>query len=323
MKAYGFAEKAARLLARKRWVSAKKHLNLALHLAPDCIAAHISTGRLELMLKRMKQAKDHFNTALRLNPRVALQKELGWLALEDGNFSLAISMLTDHLQRNAVDFEACNLLIQCFFETGRYELGSLLAKTVITQKPGNDCFENNHFLCELMANEASHSFLDDIDRSAFVSPFTRMNFDIATEADASWSRENGPPLKSKLLFQAFRFGKIARDYKEQTTETTGSSHSRSIGIDLGDGYRYSFSTPLITLGRNPSNNVPLAKNGISRRHAVIVNYPGDVWIYDLGSLSGIRIDDLAVEGKAYLDGVRTLKIGPTSISLKTNEELLI
>jgi tetratricopeptide (TPR) repeat protein len=147
------------------------------------------------MLKRVSHAKEHFSKAIRINPRVPLQKELGWMALEAGSYPHAISMLNDHLQRDASDYEACNFLIQCFFDTGRYELGLLLAKTVIAQKPGNDCFENNRFLCELMANEASPSFLDVIDRSELVSPFARMNFDIATESDACWSRENGPSLK--------------------------------------------------------------------------------------------------------------------------------
>ncbi len=207
MKAHAWAEKAARQLSRNRWVSARKYLDRALHMNPDCIAAHVYAGRLELMLKRVSHAKEHFSKAIRINPRVPLQKELGWMALEAGSYPQAISMLNDHLQRDASDYEACNFLIQCFFDTGRYELGLLLAKTVIAQKPGNDCFENNHFLCELMANEAAHSFLDGIDRSELVNPFKRMNFDIATEPDASWSRKNGPPLKSKLLFQEFRFGR--------------------------------------------------------------------------------------------------------------------
>jgi pSer/pThr/pTyr-binding forkhead associated (FHA) protein len=107
------------------------------------------------------------------------------------------------------------------------------------------------------------------------------------------------------------------------TDSSSGGNPRSIGIDLGDGFRYNFSSPLITLGRYSSNDVPLPKNGISRRHAVIVNYPGDVWIYDLGSVTGIHVDGLAVDGKQYLDGVRTLKIGSYKISLSTSEHLLI
>lgn len=54
-------------------------------------------------------------------------------------------MLTDHLQREAVDFEACNLLLQCFYQTERYEIGEHLAETVMAQGAANNCFENNRF----------------------------------------------------------------------------------------------------------------------------------------------------------------------------------
>ena len=52
-----------------------------------------------------------------------VQKELGLLHLEAGRIPIAISLLTDHLQRNGADFEAYNLLIKCYFLSGRYEAG--------------------------------------------------------------------------------------------------------------------------------------------------------------------------------------------------------
>ena len=312
IKAHSLAEKADALLARKKWITAKKYVDQALHVAPDCVAALIVAGRLELMLRRTAQAKTYFSEAVRINPRVALQKELGWIALEEGNHAQAISMLTDHLQREAADFEACNLLMQCFLQTDRYELGERLAATVIAQKVANDCFENNQFLFRLLTQGDSQDLLENYDKSNLVNPFTRLNFEFVAENQKSWSRDNGPSLKSKLLFQDYRFGTIEKRRKTQT-----------MYFDCGDGHVYSFQMLLITLGRLGSNNIPFDQNGVSRRHAVIVNYPDDVWIYDLGSVMGTTVDGERVRGKTFLDGVHTVDIGTREIRVATDEGLLI
>ncbi len=311
IKAHSLAEKAAVLLARKKWITAKKYVDQALHIAPDCIAALVVAGRLELMLKRTVHAKTYFFEAVKISPRVALQKELGWIALEEGNLAQAISMLTDHLQRNAADFEACNLLMQCFYQTDRYELGERLAATVIKQGVANNCFENNRFLFRLLMKD-SREFLDNYDKSTLTNPFTRLNYETATESEKSWSLGGKPTLKSKLLFQDYRFGAIEKHKRPQT-----------MFFDCGDGYDYSFQTPLITLGRFASNNIPFDQSGISRRHAVIVNHPDDVWIYDLGSVVGTSVDGERICGKTFLDGVHTVDIGTRKIRVATDKGLLI
>ena len=264
------------------------------------------------MLKRTARAKAYFFDAVRINPRAAVQKELGWIALEEGNYAQAISMLTDHLQREAADFEACNLLLQCFFLTERYELGEQLAATVIAQGTANNCFENNRFIFRLLGDDSSQKFLESLDKSSITNPFTRFNLEVATETPRSWSKDGGPMLKSKLVFQDYRFGVIEKQRKAQ-----------SMFFDCGDDYVYSFQNSLITLGHFECNNIPFNQNGISRRHAVIVNFPNDVWIYDLGSVAGIFVDGEPVHGKAFLDGVHTVDIGSRKIRIATKESLLI
>ena len=44
-------------------------------------------------------------------------------------------------------------------------------------------------------------------------------------------------------------------------------------------------------------------NSVSRRHCVIVNYPNDVWIYDLNSTCGTFINGECVYVKMFLLGV--------------------
>lgn len=311
IKAHSLAEKAAVLLARKKWMAAQKCIFDALYVVPDCVAALIVAGRIELMLKRIAQAKTYFFEAVKINPRVHLQKELGWIALDEGNYPQAISMLTDHLQRNAADFEACNLLMACFFKTERYALGSDLAAAIIAQGGSNQCFESNRFLFHLLLGDPQ-KFLVTHNKSEFTNPFMRLNFEVATEVHKSWSSTAGPTLQSKLLFQDYRFGAIEKHNNTQT-----------MYIDCGDGYDYSLQTKLISIGRNAANNIPFDQSGISRRHAVIVNQPGDVWIYDLGSVCGTFVDGERVHGKFFLDGVHTIDIGTRQIRVASDKGLLI
>lgn len=312
LKAHRLAEKAADMIARKKWMTARNYIDHALTLAPDCVAALVTGGRIALLLRRTTQAKSYFSEALRISPRVNLQKELGWIALEESHYAQAISMLNDHLQREAADYEACNLLLQCFFETGRYELGEELAGAVLAQGIGNDCFENNRFLCQLLLEKSTPRFLSRFDPDKLTNPFMRINLRIATESPKCWAEADRPPLKSKLLFQDYRFG--ANEKRRGANTLT---------FDCGEGYVYTFQTPLVTLGRYDTNDIPLGQNGISRRHAVIVNYPGDVWLYDMGSYTGIEVDSVTVASKMFLDGVHVLKIGPRTIKVATNEGLLV
>jgi tetratricopeptide (TPR) repeat protein len=122
------AESAQVLIERKKWESAQKLVDRALQLDPDCVAALMTAGRCHLMVRRIDRAEDHFSKAISINPRTPVQKELGLLHLEAGRIPIAISLLTDHLQRNGADFEAYNLLIKCYFLSGRYEAGEKLSR---------------------------------------------------------------------------------------------------------------------------------------------------------------------------------------------------
>ena len=123
IQAHDLALKAEKLAKRKRWDAARRRLDLALYKKPDRVAARVVAGRIALLREDLVEARQHLLEAQRLNPRASIQKELGWIHLADGEYSLAISMLTDYLQRNATDHEAYNLLLQCFYLTDRYEAG--------------------------------------------------------------------------------------------------------------------------------------------------------------------------------------------------------
>ena len=205
IKAHALAEKSERHLARKQWKLAEKLANQALLLSPDCTAAMLAAGRCQLLIRRTRSAREFFSRALDVNPRIHVQKELGWLQLEEGHLPIAISLLSDHLDRHGADFEACNLLLKCFYLSARYDVAEGLAQQVVVHRPVNPCFETNRFICRLLAGDCSAADLKEARAGAAANPFLAYNLAVATESPRSWAETGGPVLLDKLVFQEFRF----------------------------------------------------------------------------------------------------------------------
>jgi tetratricopeptide (TPR) repeat protein len=260
VQAHALAAKAEKLLARKHVSAASKCISQALYACPDCVSALIAAGRYNLFINRISEAKGYFDQALSLNPRTNIQKELGWLCLEAGNYSQAISLLTDHLQRNAADYESFNLLLECFHRTERYEIGMQIAKLMVDEAAPSDCFENNGLLCGLLSNSTDEELVKRT-LTKLQNPFIGYNVDILMQAPDQ--------LRSMLLFENYRFGLPSR--KENTLTIKKEGHVQ----ELKDA--------VITVGRLDENRICLTDTNVSRRHCVIVSYLDDVWIYDLGS----------------------------------------
>lgn len=300
VQAHALAAKAERLLARKHPTAASKCITQALYASPDCVSALIGAGRYNLFINRISEAKGYFDRALSLNPRTNIQKELGWLSLEAGNYSQAILLLTDHLQRNAADYEAFNLLLECFYRTERYEVGMQVAKLMIDEAAPSDCFENNGLICGLLLASTD----EELAKRAIEklgNPFIAYNVDILMEAPEQ--------LKSLALFENYRFGLLGRK-------------ANTLTIDHGGPAR-EFQDPVITIGRLDKNLICLADTNVSRRHCAIVNHLDDVWIYDLGSTQGVFVDNKRIDRKAYLEGLHVVKVGQTELTLCSKLGLLV
>jgi len=54
-----------------------------------------------------------------------------------------------------------------------------------------------------------------------------------------------------------------------------------------------------------------------------VNYPNDVWIYDLNSTGGTFINDERVYGKMFLLGVCELTIGRCQLRVSSEAGILV
>lgn len=197
IKAHVLAAKAEKLLAGKHVTAASRCITQALYASPDCVSALIAAGRYNLFVNRIVEAKQHFDRALSVNPRTNIQRELGWLCLEARNYSQAISLLTDHLQRNASDYEAYNLLLECFYRTGRYEVGMQVARLMIEASAPSNCFENNEFLCRLLSNSVDDELVNRALKK-LDNPFISYNIDILMQASEQ--------MNSLMLFENYRFG---------------------------------------------------------------------------------------------------------------------
>lgn len=300
VRAHALAAKAERLLARRRVTAASTCIAQALFACPDCVAALIAAGRYNLLIDNISEAKRHLDRALSVNPRTNIQKELGWINLEVGNYSQAISLLTDHLQRNAADYEAFNLLLECFYRTKRYEIGLQVAKLMIDGRAPSECFENNGFLCGLFQNSDDPELVERA-LSKQANPFLQYNLDLVMLAPDR--------LEHLLLFQPYRFGLPGRKANTLTIQH--------------HGHTTEFEDPLITIGCLEENQICLPNSTVSRRHCAIVNYPDDVWIYDLGSTQGICVDGKRVDRKAYIKGVHVVTLGQVQLTLCSKVGLLL
>jgi serine/threonine protein kinase len=308
IQAHKAALKAEWHLSRKKWVKAKKIVEQALFQDPDCLNALVTAGNCELSLRRVEKASRYFERAIRINPRVNIQKELGWIYLEEGRYPEAISMLNDHLKRNAADYEAYNLLTKAFYCTGRYEAASELIHIILQDYKDNKCFENNLLLCELLLGQSGEEVLHKVDTE---NPFIEYNWKVFKEEPSSWDIDGKIPLKSKLLFQEFRFGN-PKKYKPNV-----------LVVENIEGEQWHFDQPIISLGRNEGNDIIFPQSSVSRLHCVLVNYADDVWLYDLGSTLGTLCDESPVQNSIFLEGRHQISLSDSSITILTKEGILL
>ena len=309
MDAHKQAIAVEKLIGAKKWLRAEKIIRYALGKCPGSVPANITAGRLFIKQKRLDKAKAHLDQALRLNPRANIQKELGWVNLEMGKFSIALSLLNDHLHRNPLDKEAQNLLLQCYYETGRYELGADLASQNLSDA---DCFFNNYLLCRVLSGEKPEDIFEEKDLRKSDNAFLQYNLAVIDEDPKSWDEKGNVSLRSKLLFQDFRFGK-----KKSRTRIN------AVSIGFSGKEQRDYSQTIITIGRNSANMISTPDHSVSRRHCVIVNYPDDVWIYDLDSTVGTFINGERICGKMFLLGVCELKVGLYGLRVTSAAGMLV
>ena len=303
---------ADKALKTNKWRNALKFLELAYKQYHNNVAVLLALGKYNLRIQKIDAAKSFYEKALKLNPRLDVQKDLGWINLEAKKYPIAIGLLSDHLHRNPADYEAYNLLIRCYYETDRYETAMELSKMIMEANPSLPCFANNYFIAFVL-NSNGKSIPPKSKSDQKDNPFIEYNLSVITEEELSHNYKKTPSLKSKLLFMDFQFNTL----KENTItilETNNKVQTSS-----------TFNNPIIKFGREEYNQNDIKVSGstaVSRRHCVIINTKDNVWLYDLDS-TGTEINDELVINKVPLIGHNTIKIKDIYFALTTDKTKLI
>jgi len=308
------AKRLEQMLVSKKWLRVGKYVEEATLRYPDAVSILTVSGKYYLAQNKITLAKRFYDRALSLNPRLDVQKELAEINIGLKNYPIAISLISDHLHRNPSDYEGYNLLLQCYYETGRYEAGIELGKVVLKGQAGNPILANNYYLCHVMQNIGS-AVLPETVLKARNNPFIDYNMSVCFEDENELSHDyiKHPTLKSKLLFADYRF------YKLQQAPLF-FTEPLAPGVYLNQYNNY-----IIKFGRNgfSANTVEVPGNkAVSRRHCLIINTKDDVWVYDLNS-TGTYLNDLQVQKKAQIIGLNQLQIHKTIYTITTDRNKLL
>ena len=303
---------ADKALKTNKWRNALNFLELAQKQYKNNVAVLQALGKYNLRIQKIDAAKSYYEKALKLNPRLDVQKDLGWINLEFKKYPIAIGLLSDHLHRNPADYEAYNLLIRCYYETDRYETAMELSKMIMEANPSLPCFANNYFIAFVL-NSNGKSIPPKTKAEQKNNPFIEYNLSVITENELSHNFKKSPTLKSKLLFMDFQFNNM----KENTITILETNNKVQTPSALNN--------PIIKFGREEYNQNDIKVSGsttVSRRHCVIINTKDNVWLYDLES-TGTEINDVVVTNKVPLIGYNNLKINDIYFALTTDKSKLI
>lgn len=298
------AIKIKQLIASKKWIKAKTLIEHGLDIYSTNLNILEVAGEYFLKRNLIEMAKNVFETAIRINPRINIQKQLGEIQLELKNVPKAISLLSDHLHRNPNDLTAQNLLIKCFYQSNRYQAGFDLATELLKVFPKNPFFESNQYLCDILLHAETNLITDSRILSQNDHPFIHYNLQVLFGGlkDKSHGFQEKPHIKTKLLFMESRFESLTTS--KSTLTIVDSNQKEMIGKK--------FTKKIILFGREgfAVNDVQIPDGtAISRRHAVVINHKEDLWLYDLESATGVKVNDYIVNGKIQLIGVSKIEIG--------------
>lgn len=313
IKGHQLAEQTARDLDNKKWSKAAAKIDYLKSQFPNSVSVLRQVGRFYVLTHRMKEAELWLNRALQKNPRLEIHKELAMVYLSTGNYPGAISLLSDYLHRYPTDFEAYNLLLQCYFETGRYEAGLALGKMVLDIEPKDPILANNYYLCHIM-QDLHRSTVPDVVLRQQHNPFVDHNRGVCQESELSHDYLERPTMKSKLLFADYRFRKL----QAGTLYISSSDESLSLPSPCKEF--------LIGFGRTgyEVNTVQVrARKMVSRRHCVIINALDDTWLCDLDSYTGTFLNGESVQGKVPVIGRAGLRIASVEFQVTTHPEKLL
>ena len=82
------------------------------------------------------------------------------------------------------------------------------------------------------------------------------------------------------------------------------------------GLRIRIDEPLLTIGRESDNSIPLSLDAsVSRRHAVVEWVENKLFIRDRSSTNGTRVNGKLIQGRMTLSNLDIIKIGRSALQL--------
>src|SRR5204863_1965446 len=76
----------------------------------------------------------------------------------------------------------------------------------------------------------------------------------------------------------------------------------------------------ITIGRKEGNTIRLTERNVSRRHAKLLKSNGTVFIEDLSSFNGIKVNGDRIAGRAPINEGDRIQIGDYQLALKLDKQ---
>jgi len=301
------ASKLKNLISRKKWIKA----DALIRTHPDVdrnLNMLIYSGQYYLSTNQVSKANEYFQKALKINPYTRVEKQIAEIYLQTGEISKATSLLLTYINRNFDDLEAHNQLLHAYFLSDRWDLGLDQAAILHETFPKELIFENNKIIFDCLINEYPMEIL----WFSLENPFTAYHEHLINmNTPVSWEKGGKPELKSKLIFQEYRFRNIEK--------------SKNTLIITIDDIEYESNQHIVTFGRRGyeyNTFSDFSGNSVSRRHFVIINMKNNVWLYDLDS-TGVWVDGRKVKEKCFLLGLHKIKFGQHEISVKTSSEILL
>ncbi len=72
----------------------------------------------------------------------------------------------------------------------------------------------------------------------------------------------------------------------------------------------------ITIGRHEDNTIRLTERNVSRRHAKLLRKNGSVWVEDLGSYNGVRVNGDRIQGRIEIKEGDLIQIGDYDLAVQ-------
>ncbi len=272
-----YSEEGLKFLKNNKLKKAKVNIDLGLSFQENNIVANKALGLYFLNMNDLTNARKQIEKTLKINPRINLHFELGWLELEIKKYDKALSLISDYLIRNPLDAQAYILLLRTYIETCKFETAYELLKSIenVIQIPF-EIIQNIELICRFkLGLEYSIDLVDSI------HPFMQFNIDLIKYLESN-SRNNCTYnflfIDTQLLFQ----------------------ENHKLFLDIGTE-KYEIDDSLVVLELDIDDNLRVNQRSFKSRDLIIItNFKDNIWIYPYSSKL-IYIDGRVVNHKMLIN----------------------